>query len=48
VVHLDGVDPCADIGRHEADDHSSFDDTGLDTADGKCPDTPDLAYILEG
>ena len=48
VVHLHGFDFSGDVRGSEVDDHSSLDDTGLNTADGYCSDTADLVDILEG
>ena len=36
-----------DVGWCEGDNHTSLDDTGLDSADGHCADTTDLVDILE-
>ena len=32
---------------HSITHHTSLDDTGLDTANGNCPDTTNLVHILE-
>lgn len=42
MVHLDGLDFGGDVGGGEGDNHTSLDDTGLDSADGDCSDTSDL------
>jgi hypothetical protein len=47
VVHLDGLDLSGHVRRREGDDHAGLDDTGLDTADGHCPNTADLVHVLE-
>lgn len=39
VVHLDGLDFGGHVRRSEVDDHTSLDDTGLDSTDGNCSDT---------
>lgn len=48
VVHFDGLDFGGNVGRGEGDDHTSLDDTGLDSTDGHRADTTDLVDILEG
>ena len=48
VVHLDGLDFSGDTSGGEGNDHTSLDNTGLDTADGHSSDTTDLVDILEG
>ena len=48
VVHLDGLDLSSDVRWGERNDHTSLDDTSLDTADGHRTDTTDLVDILEG
>jgi hypothetical protein len=47
VVHFDGLDFSGDVRGGECDNHSSFDDTGLDTADRDSTDTTNLVDILE-
>ena len=47
MVHFDGLDFCSDVRGSECDNHSSFDDTSLDTADGDSTDTTNLVDILE-
>jgi len=47
VVHFDGLDFSGDVRGSECDNHSSFDDTGLDTADRDSTDTTNLVDILE-
>jgi hypothetical protein len=48
VVHFDGLDFSGDVRGSECDNHSSFDDTGLNTADRDSTDTTNLVDILEG
>jgi len=48
VVHLDGLHLSGDVSRSEGNNHTTLDDTGLDTTDGDCADTTDLVDILEG
>jgi hypothetical protein len=47
VVHFDGLDFSGNVGGSECNDHTSLDDTSLDTADGNRADTRDLVHILE-
>lgn len=47
TYHLDGLHFSSDVGRSESNNHTSLDDTGLDSADGHCADTTDLVDILE-
>jgi len=47
VVHLDRLDFGGHTGRCKGDDHTSLDDTSLDTADGNCADTADFVDILQ-
>jgi len=47
VVHFDGLDFSGDVRGSERDNHSCFDDTGLDTADRDRTDTTNLVDILE-
>jgi len=47
VVHFNGLDFGGHICRCESDDHASFDNTSLDTANRHCTDTTDLVNILE-
>jgi hypothetical protein len=48
VVHLDGLDFGGNVGGGELDNHTSLDDTGLNSTDGDCADTSNLVDILEG
>ena len=48
VVHLDRLDFGSHVCGGKGDDHTSLDDTGLDTADRHCADTADLVDVLEG
>ena len=48
VVHLNRLDFGGHVRRCEGDDHTSLDDTSLNTTDGHRADTTDLVYILEG
>jgi len=48
VVHLNGLDFSGDTSGSEGDDHTSLDDTGLDTTDRHRANTTDLVNILEG
>jgi hypothetical protein len=47
VVHFDGLDFSGDVGGSEGDNHSSLDDTSLNTTDGHRANTTDLVDILE-
>ena len=47
VVHFDRLDFSGDIRGSECDNHSSFDDTGLNTTDRNSTDTTNLVDILE-
>ena len=47
MVHFDGLDFSGDVRGGECDNHSRFDDTGLNTADRDSTDTTDLVDILE-
>lgn len=47
VVHFDGLNFSSDVRGCECDNHSSLDDTGLDTADRNSTDTTDFVHILE-
>ena len=47
VVHFDGLDFSGDVGGSEGDDHSSLDNTSLNTTDGHRTDTANLVNILE-
>jgi len=46
-MHFDGLDFSGHVCRRKSDDHSSFDDTSLNTTDGHSPDTTDFVDILE-
>ena len=48
MVHLDRLDLGGHVRGREGDDHTSLDDTSLDTADGHRTDTTNLVDILEG
>ena len=48
VVHLDRLDFGGDVGRSKGHDHTSLDDTGLNTADGYRANTADLVHVLKG
>ena len=48
TYHLDGLHFSSDVGRSESNNHTSLDDTGLDTTDGHRANTTDLVDILEG
>ncbi len=48
VVHFDGLDFSGNVRGSECDNHSSFDDTGLDTANRDGTDTTNLVDVLEG
>jgi len=48
VVHFDGLDFSGHTSGSEGDDHTSLDDTGLDTTDGNRANTANLVDILEG
>ena len=47
MVHFDRLDFSGDIRGGECDNHSSFDDTSLDTTDRDSTDTTNLVDILE-
>ena len=47
VVHLDGLDFSGDTSWGEGDDHTSLDDTGLNTTDWHRANTTNLVNILE-
>jgi hypothetical protein len=47
VVHFDRLNFGGDIRRSKIDNHSSLDDTGLDTSDRDSTDTTDFVDILE-
>jgi len=48
VVHLNGFNFSGDVGRSEGNNHTSLDDTSLDTSDWNCSDTANLVDILQG
>jgi hypothetical protein len=48
VVHLDGLDLGGNTSGGEGNNHTTLDDTGLDTTDGHRANTTDLVDILEG
>jgi len=47
VVHLDGFDFSGDVCWGENDNHTSLDDTGLDSADRHCADTANFIHVLK-
>jgi hypothetical protein len=47
VVHLDGLDFSGDTSGGEGDDHTGFDDTGLNTTDWHRANTANLVDILK-
>jgi len=47
VMHLDGLDLSGGTNWSEGDEHTSLDDTGLDTTDWHSSDTANLVDILE-
>jgi len=48
VVHFDGLDFRGHTGRGKGDNHTSLDDTSLDTTDGDRANAANLVDILEG
>jgi hypothetical protein len=48
VVHLDGLDLSGNTSGGEGNNHTTLDNTGLDTTDGHRANTTDLVDILEG
>jgi len=47
VVHLHGFDLSSNVGGRKSDDHTRFDDSGLDTSNGHRSNASDFVDILE-
>jgi len=47
VMHFDGLDFSGYVGWSEGNDHSSLDNTSLDTSDWDCANTTNLVHILK-
>merc|ERR1740136_144882 len=48
VMHLHGLDLCAQLVGGESDDHAGLDNSGLDTAHWNCSNASNFVNILEG
>merc|ERR1712106_260922 len=48
VMHLHGLNLCAELVGGESDDHAGLDNSGLNTAHGNCSNASNFVNILEG